>query len=116
MGDVTPRRSLVAVLGDAVVRVVALAVAIVAGLGGTGFAAIAAGFALRAFANGWIPGKWFSGQLQDWVIGLGVEGDAANYVGFISAGIPAAVCFAVAQWAFARAITPTWRRAPHVGD
>lgn len=102
MGDVTPR-SVVSVLGEAVVRLLALLVAVVAGLASLGFALVAGGFALRTFVNGWIPSRWFSDRLEDWVFGVGVQGDAGNYVGFITSAIPAAVLFSIAQWGLDRA-------------
>jgi len=99
-------------LGEVAVRVLCVGLAVVSGAAGVACAVVAAGFALRAFLNGWTPGRWFSGRLEDWVIGTGVEGDAGNYVGFITAAIPASICFTVAQWGIARA-TSSARRANH---
>ena len=62
----------------------------------------AAMFGLRQFVSGWIPSRWLSDNPADWVFGLGVEGDAGNYLGFMVSAMFAAACWSAVQWAVAQ--------------
>ena len=42
---------------------------------------------IDTFISGWIPDRWFSGNIADWVWGTGVAGDALNYFVFIIGGM-----------------------------
>lgn len=64
------------------------------------FGAIAALFLARQFVSGWIPSQWFSDSPLDWAFGMGVEGSATNYAGFMLAGIPAIVCGSGVLWGY----------------
>ncbi|MFM8530878.1 MAG: hypothetical protein ACKOD2_14630 [Ilumatobacteraceae bacterium] len=59
-------------------------------------------FGLRQFVSGWIPSRWLSDNPADWVFGLGVEGDAGNYLGFMVSALVAAGCWSTVQWAVAQ--------------
>jgi uncharacterized membrane protein len=59
-------------------------------------------FGLRQFVSGWIPSRWLSDNPADWVFGLGVEGDAGNYLGFMVSALVAALCWQAVQWAVTR--------------
>ena len=64
------------------------------------FGAIAALFLARQVVSGWIPSQWYSDSPLDWVFGMGVEGSANNYVGFMFAGVPAIVCGSGVLWGY----------------
>ena len=59
-------------------------------------------FGLRQFVSGWIPSRWLSDNPADWMFGLGIEGDAGNYAGFMVSAVVAAVCWSAVQWGAAR--------------
>ncbi len=65
-----------------------------------GATALAVYSLLRAWFSGWIPSRWFSGNVEDWFFGAGVAGDAGNYFVFVLAGSVAFGCFAAIRWAF----------------
>lgn len=64
------------------------------------FGAIAALFLARQVVSGWIPSQWYSDSPLDWAFGMGVEGSATNYVGFMLAGVPAIVCGSGVLWGY----------------
>jgi len=62
--------------------------------------AIAALFLARQFISGWIPSRWFSDSPLDWAFGMGVEGSATNYFGFLLSGFPAVLCGSGVRWGY----------------
>lgn len=53
---------------------------------------MAALFLADQFLSGWIPSRWLSTSVSDWVFGAGTAGSARNYVGFMVTGVVAAGC------------------------
>jgi len=80
-------------------RLVAVAVLVLCAPLGVAAALAAVMFGLRQFVSGWIPSRWLSDNPADWVFGLGVEGDAGNYLGFMVSAVVAAACWQAVQWA-----------------
>jgi hypothetical protein len=62
------------------------------------FGLAAALFAASEIFNGFIPTRWFSTSVVDWIFGTGSQGSARNYFGFMLSAIPACVCGAGAKW------------------
>jgi ABC-type phosphate transport system permease subunit len=81
-------------------RILGLVVAILLAPPTVIFGAIAAFYLARQFVSGWIPSRWFSDSPLDWVFGMGVEGSATNYVGFMLAGVPAIMCGSGVLWGY----------------
>jgi len=69
---------------------------------GLGFGLFAAVFAIDQFVAGWLPTRWFSSSASDWVFGMGTEGSARNFVGFMVTGIGAYACFTAVGWGLAQ--------------
>jgi hypothetical protein len=42
---------------------------------------------IDTFISGWMPDRWFSGNIADWIWGTGAVGDALNYLVFIIGGM-----------------------------
>ncbi|MFM8793783.1 MAG: hypothetical protein ACKOFF_02650 [Acidimicrobiales bacterium] len=83
-------------------RLLASVVMVVCAPLGVAAALSAVMFGLRQFVSGWIPSRWLSDNPADWVFGLGVEGDAGNYLGFMVSAVVATVCWSMVQWAVAQ--------------
>lgn len=49
---------------------------------------------------GWTPSTWFSGNAADWLVGGGIEGDAANYIRALIGALLASGSWAGIRWAF----------------
>jgi len=64
--------------------------------------AIAALFLARQFVSGWIPSRWFSDSPLDWAYGMGVEGSATNYFGFMLTALPAYFFGKGVMWGYER--------------
>ena len=62
------------------------------------FGLAAALFAASEIFNGFIPTRWFSTSVVDWIFGTGSQGSARNYFGFMLSAIPASLCGAGAKW------------------
>ena len=78
-----------------------LAVLVVAVLAPVGAASgvMAALFLADQFLSGWIPSRWLSTSVSDWVFGAGTVGSARNYLGFMVTGVVAASCLKGVEWA-----------------
>ena len=64
---------------------------------------LAAGlFLVQQFLSGWLPSQWFSSSPLDWAYGMGVEGSASNYFGFMLTGVPAYCAFNGILWGLRR--------------
>jgi hypothetical protein len=64
------------------------------------FGVVAAFFLGRQFISGWIPSNWFSDSPLDWAFGIGSNGSASNYLGFMLASVPACICYSGAKWGY----------------
>ena len=64
------------------------------------FGVIAASHLLQQFINGWIPSRWISPSIFDWMLGDGTQGAASNYIGFMLTGVPAAVFGKAVLWGY----------------
>lgn len=78
-----------------------LAVLVVAVLAPVGAASgvMAALFLADQFLSGWIPSRWLSTSVSDWVFGAGTVGSARNYVGFMVTAVVATGCVRGVEWA-----------------
>ena len=83
-------------------KVVGFLVIVVCGPVGLVASLSAVMFGLRQFVSGWIPSRWLSDNPADWVFGLGIEGDAGNYAGFMVSAVVLAACWSAVQWGAAR--------------
>jgi hypothetical protein len=63
---------------------------------------VAGYFLMRQFLSGWIPSRWISSSPLDWLYGMGVEGSASNYFGFMLAGVPTYGAFSGLSWGLRR--------------
>lgn len=55
---------------------------------------------LNQFISGFIPSRWFSDNVFDWMTAFGTEGGTADYITFMVNGLLGYGCYSVIMWAF----------------
>ena len=52
------------------------------------------------FISGWIPSRWFSHSVLDWMFAFGTEGGAADYFIFMAGAMTCYMSYKVIEWAY----------------